>query len=123
MTIDERVRLAMSGLRLRTDETGRPPSHDEVEQVMRKVLSECALPELDGVGEVGPQLIRLASDLTYALRLRLGSLKGLKAMMIEFSFEGQLYAYSFKGPGYSQAVRDALRAEAEAEFPNDGRNG
>lgn len=38
MTIDERVRHAMSGLRLKTDELGRPPSHDEVEALLRKTL-------------------------------------------------------------------------------------
>jgi hypothetical protein len=40
MTIDERVRHAMSGLRLKTDEVGRPASHDEVEALLRKVLKE-----------------------------------------------------------------------------------
>lgn len=40
MTIDERVRHAMSGLRLKTDELGRPPSHDEVEAVLRMVIAE-----------------------------------------------------------------------------------
>ena len=40
MTTDERVRHAISGLRLRTDETGRPPSHDEVEAALRRVIEE-----------------------------------------------------------------------------------
>ena len=38
MKIEERVRHAMSGLRLKTDELGRPPSHDEVEALLRKTL-------------------------------------------------------------------------------------
>jgi len=40
MTIDERVHHAMSGLRLRTDELGRPPSHDEVAELLRRVVQE-----------------------------------------------------------------------------------
>jgi len=40
MTVDERVAVAMSGLRLRTDESGRGPTHDEVEALLRKVLTE-----------------------------------------------------------------------------------
>ena len=38
MTIEERVQHAISGLRLKTDELGRPPSHDEVEALLRKTL-------------------------------------------------------------------------------------
>ena len=38
MTIDELVQHAISGLRLKTDELGRPPSHDEVETMLRKTL-------------------------------------------------------------------------------------
>jgi hypothetical protein len=40
MTIEERVRLAMSGLRMRSDEVQRPASHDEIEAVLRKTLED-----------------------------------------------------------------------------------
>lgn len=117
MTNEERIRHVMSGLRLKTDEVGRPPSHDEVEAAMRKVISETEVEAmhtvhaLDGAGPVIEQLKHLFVEITVDLRHRYEKLPGLKSMHLEFGYEGQLYGYGFGGEGYSQDVRAAQRAE------------
>lgn len=57
MTVDERVALAMSGLRLRTDELGRPPSHDEVAELLRRVLREAERDLLEGVAAAATAVV------------------------------------------------------------------
>jgi hypothetical protein len=65
MTIDERVHHAMSGLRLRTDELGRPPSHDEVAELLRRVVQEAEADvraEVERLRAALSEVDRLSSD-------------------------------------------------------------
>jgi hypothetical protein len=68
MTIAERVHHAMSGLRLRTDELGRPPSHDEVAELLRRVLQEAEI-------EATEELRRVLRDIdAYCLKQSLAGI-------------------------------------------------
>lgn len=40
MNIEERAKIAVDGMRIRNDELGRGPSHDEVEMLLRRTLEE-----------------------------------------------------------------------------------
>ena len=40
MTPAERAKIAVDGMRLKNDERGRGPSHDEVEELLTRVLEE-----------------------------------------------------------------------------------
>ena len=44
MTPAERAKIAVDGMRLKNDERGRGPSHDEVEELLTRVIKEAQLP-------------------------------------------------------------------------------
>ena len=62
MTIDDRVRHAMSGLKLRTDEVGRPASHEEVEAMLRKTLEDAEAELVASVSGVVEKAVADALD-------------------------------------------------------------
>jgi hypothetical protein len=44
MTPAERAKIAVDGMRLKNDERGRGPSHDEVEELLTRVIEEVQSP-------------------------------------------------------------------------------
>jgi hypothetical protein len=86
MTVDERVHLAMSGLRLRTDELGRPPSHDEVAELLRRVVQEAE-------DEAAEELRRVLRDIdAYCVKQSLTGINDSAfeeiSMMVDRALEG-----------------------------------